>query len=517
MTMEKADRKVYFFAFFLLIAYLLSNTGLFSDDIPLTLQVGSRGLWELVTPKYCVATPAENYFFYIWYPFLRVDDFTLAFILKIIYMSLSFYCVARFFTLYTGIRNACLFSFLFLFFPSHDSTVYWFLGEYLTLSAAFYLYAFYLADKFRTVPAAIFAALGSFISYGSPALALGLSVIFLLRREFGKMWTLLLPNIAYCLYYVFTMRVITLSGIDRIPTTFNAAQFAKSLLLQAGTFFDSIAGPSMWLKMFYSIREISIVSAVIGLFVAGFVILTWRRDSKPRVDVKLLAGLAVVTGVSFVMFALTGRYPQIAFNLGNRVTIFGSLFIVYLIMVCPARRSRLAIMLLLVWSILGLSDHWKTWSERQKHVIKSMESNKDLALVEDDIVYITGNQYSKLGKIGHIEFLSEPPVTSPLIKYVTARHADGLPLNRRYKFEGGSLVDTKYGVGYPVGDTIVVYDSEKDALTRIKRGDIAAFIRSLPHDVRHWIQLVVDKRMEKAILYFMPYLKYAFKSSADNG
>ena len=65
----------------------------------------------------------------------------------------------------------------------------------------------------------------------------------------------------------------------------------------------------------------------------------------------VVLGLVLLMFLSFVMFSLTGRYPQLAFNLGNRTTIFGSLLVAYLIVLMPVRKIvRVAVFALLFFS-----------------------------------------------------------------------------------------------------------------------------------------------------------------------
>jgi len=72
------------------------------------------------------------------------------------------------------------------------------------------------------------------------------------------------------------------------------------------------------------------------------------------------------------------------------------------------------------------------------------------------------------------------------------------------------MVDTKNNTKAEVNDYINVYDSENDRLFTLNVDEINKYIEFLPHDTRHWIQML-DKEnfIKKIILYLMPRLEYA--------
>src|SRR3989338_8437615 len=134
--------------FGLLIFYLLANTGVFSDDFDAMARIkrlGLKDLFSIGSGNYYLTTPVMYFTHYVWYGFFKIDNSFLVSLIKSLYIFLSFLMVACFFTLYLDEATALFASFLFIFFPSHDSTVYWFMGQYPTLSFAFYLYAYFMA------------------------------------------------------------------------------------------------------------------------------------------------------------------------------------------------------------------------------------------------------------------------------------------------------------------------------------------------------------------------------------
>jgi len=494
-------------AFFALIIYLVINTGIVSDDITFTCILKNAHIGELIIPRICLHTPAESIFFFIWYPFFDFNNMVFVNIIKILYVLVSFFLISKFFGIFLNRINSLCASFLFLFFPSHDSTVYWFLGQYLTLSMAFYLYAYYLAHGNRLKSAFFFALMASFISYGSPAIAVSLFTIFALKKEFKKGLVLLVPNIIYSAYYIVIAKFLS-AGINRIPSQLDIFAIGKQFVLQAVGFIDAALGPSMWMKIYYSFSQLSIPSIIVGI---AAIALLFRacKNNKEKPDGALITGLSVMAIASFVLFAITGWYPQLAFNLGNRTTIFGSLLLAYLLFSAPLPKNvKMLFLGILVLSVLGISDHWKAWSTHQEAVISNISNNREMKMLEGD-VYVSGNQYSKYGPISHIEFLSETSVVEPLFQYLLGDKINAKALNKRQRYEDGYLYDIKYGEKEKIGDYMMVYDSEGDRLIKLKPEEINTYLDSLPPDNRHWIQTMGSGWLKDRILYLLPRLKYA--------
>jgi len=499
----------WYLLFFILITYLLINTGLVSDDLIYVHVLKDRNFTMLLLPGEGWQTcPVENYTHRIWYHFFSVDNTALADILKIIYIILAFYMTTRFFSIFLNKPDAFLASFIFIFFPSHDTTVYWFLAQYLTLSMAFYLYAFYLAHHNRLFPAFLVATLASFISYGSPAIALSLFVIFALNKEFKKGAALLIPNIIYSMYYIYLTKVMS-AGVARIPEQISVFTIGKQFVFQAVTFIDAVIGPSMWLKVYYSFHQLSFMSIMVGIILTAC-LYSLLKENRRRYDPKLIIGFTVMMISSFVMFAVTGKYPQLAFNVGDRVTIFGSLLITYLIILAPvSNRIKMLAYFVLIFSILGISDHWKMTHDRLQVIYSNIKNNKDLVNYGDRrAIYVSGNQYSKFGKISHIELMSDESVGC-LFSMLLGKEVTAMPFNKNYRYEDGDIADTKSGERYRVDGYINVYDSTKNILFKLYARDINSYIDSLPRDSRHWSQAFDIGFIKQLAAKMMPRLKYA--------
>lgn len=519
MTREhKADTAVYLL-FFILIGYLLIGTGLVSDDFvqimllkdrPFaeTLKIVSAGSRSLIPAV--LMLPAEHYLITVWYHFFRINDQILLNILKTAYILLSFYCISKFFGIFVRKRVAALASFLFIFFPSHDATTYWFLGQYLTLSIALYLYAYYLAHTNRMWFAGLFALIASFVSHASPAIAFSLAALAVMNKDMKKASVLLVPNLVFLAYYL-AVPLLFQGEATKLPDQAGLHVFADHFALQLLTFLDAMIGPSMWLKVYYAFTQLTTVSIAICAIVGALFFSAYGKNDHDAYDPKLAASLSLLTFLSFLMFAVTGYYPQMTFNLGNRVTIFGSLLIVYLAATLPLSKSvKGALFIILLFSIFGISDHWKAWNRHEQTVFAQIKNNKELQGYRDTKpIYVSGNQYSRYGSMGHIEFLSTEATSASFSDLALHNGALLTPINKRFVYKNGYLIDRKFDTRRKVDEYINVYDSECDKLLIVQADSINAYIDSLPPDIRHWIQLVEVPFIRNLSLKLMPRLRHA--------
>tara|TARA_Y100000031_G_scaffold114304_1_gene126385 strand:- start:689 stop:1444 length:756 start_codon:yes stop_codon:yes gene_type:complete len=251
---------------------------------------------------------------------------------------------------------------------------------------------------------------------------------------------------------------------------------------------------------------------VIGILLI-FIFYITRKENEDNYNSKLIISFIVLLLTSFAVFAITGKYPQLAFNMGNRTTIFGSLLLAYLIVLIPSsRKKKTVVFAIFIFSILGISDHWKSWNIQQQEVISNIQNNKLLNEYQDNkVIYVSGNQYSKYGPISHIEYLSENWVTNAVFNLALKEEIRAVTINKRHVYENGYMVDTKNNTKAEVNDYINVYDSENDRLFTLNVEEINSYIDSLPLENRHWIQLLSnDSYLRKSVLYLMPRLKYAF-------
>tara|TARA_B100001123_G_scaffold420960_1_gene527982 strand:- start:1784 stop:2425 length:642 start_codon:yes stop_codon:yes gene_type:complete len=212
------------------------------------------------------------------------------------------------------------------------------------------------------------------------------------------------------------------------------------------------------------------------------------------------------------MFALTGLYTQSSFNLGNRVTIYGSLIMAVLISLLPFNNKFLLfVSLIFIFPVLGISDHWKTWNEKQKILINNIENNKDLALIEDDnILLIKGNFYSKLGPISHIEFLSMPWVAKSIFEK-SVKTEKIMPLTSYVITKDGNLIDNKFKEQFLITYPIYLYDTNTNILKKLNKIELENIMTNRDREIRHWVQIIDNKNIISFITYLNPRLEYLFK------
>ena len=378
------------------------------------------------------------------------------------------------------------------------------------LPIALYLYAYYLAVKNRFLYAFVAALIASFLYFSSVPVAVALFILFLLQKEWKKAAVLFIPNVIYSCYYIYVVKILR-EGVGRIPEKVSLFQLVRQYVLQVGSFIDATLGVSMLMKLWYSILALTPGSLAVGCVVLICYHFYVNTAGKVAMNGKLMLSLIVLMLASFGTFAITGYYPQLAFNLGNRTTIYGSLLLVYILLLLPIPKlGRTAVVGIFLFSALGISDHWKAWSSEQIEVYNAVKSNSDLANFHEEKIFVSGKQYSQLGSMNHIEFLSENWVPLPFFAMALGREIPISTLNRRFVYEKGELLDNKYNASFEVGKNVYVYDADNDRLLNVKAEELNKYIESLPKDTRHWVQSVENKTLKRIILWFMPRLAYIY-------
>ena len=501
---------------FLLLTYLYSGTGIHSDDY-IDMERYSKNVTFLQLSN-----------------LRQYNDPTLWFLIPIIYYdSIQFYLIRHNTIFYDLIKiitsfgciflvylfakdymrryKALMFSTLFILFPTHDATNYWTIGQYMIITAALAMYTHHLINRNKFKRGFLFGILAAFSSYASPPYFFGLSLIFLLRKQYNKFLLFLVPQILYIIYYVVMKEIVIDRSDYRTADILNLSKILKQYILQVVTFIDSILGPSFWFKIYYSFTQVSLVSILIGSIIV-YLFYRYYKVTKERVNKELVYGFISVAVLALGLYALTGFNPQLAFNLGNRTTIYGSLLVSFLIVTffMNGRRSATLVFAIFIFCVLGISDHWKSWNSKQQAIIQNIAENRDLEQFDNGRwLFVSQNQYSQFGNISHIEFFSDVSMVNAIFKYATGKDYKVAPINRRFSYENDKIVDKKFGSEFEVGNSIFVYDSNSDTLARVDTHDIKGYIEGLPEDKRHWIQLL-DKNnwIRRFVLYLMPRLDY---------
>ena len=513
----RTDTYVFVAVIFLTI-YLILGSGLHGDDYAVISGAQKVSFYEYFYPSPDKIGASifnlPNYYLFRWTYFTLGYDYQIIYdLIKVFSISLSVYLTYRFFTDYLQKDRAFILSILFCLYPLHDTTSYWYMTFTYVLIPSLILFSHHIIRNNKYKIGAPILLISSFAHYSSPPYVFGLAVIFIFEKKFKKAAIFAIPGFLYVAYYFWIK--FNYAGVERrINTDLSILDFLKKILLQPISFIESALGPSYWLKAFYAIESISLVSMIIVAVISVFAFLKVKKISKiPLLSKSLLAGLVSVLILSFGMYALTGLYSHSAFNLGNRSTVYGSLFIAFLLVTfLPANKKSLVFLLIIFLApVLGLSDHWKSWNSHQKIVIENIKNNQKLKEIEtNSTLIVTGNIYSKLGPFAHIEFFSMPWNVSTIFKD-SVRTKNIVALTPYVVINDDYLIDPKFRGKYFLKDKLYVYDSEKDLVKAISAKDVPELIKHQPIIVRHWVQLFKDTWVQNIVVWLSPRLVYLFE------
>jgi len=499
------------------LIYLFYNTGFYSDDFiefitEYNLNIHSLSEFfhiDMKTHHVAIFSVFSSYFHRFWLLLFGDNNF-LYFIPKVLISYLAIVLTYKFFRQFLSQHNAMFIAVLFVLFPLHDATNYWYSALKYTMVPAIILYGFYLINQNRFKLGFFTLTFGSFYGFSSPPYIIGLSFYFLLVKEFKKFFVSLIPTLFYILFY-FYITLFSDGPQGRIDSGLNILKLIKQYILQIGTFFDTAVGPSMWLKLFYSISNITLTSLSIGVLLI-FTFYKYYEVHEEKRNNKLLLTLMLVLALGLGIFSLTSLYPQIAFNLGNRVTIYSSLLLSFIIVFYLLKNKNIATIIfsIFILSVLGISDHWKAWNKTQLVIINNITNNQSLQEFDrTKQLFVSYGQYSKLGSLSHIEFFAQG-MTSHIFKLATNKEYKVSTINRRFIKKDDFLVDKKFDIKTKIDDFVYIYDSKENKLITIKKENIQEYINNLPKDNRHWIQLLSkDNFIMKIVLKLMPRLEYA--------
>jgi len=167
---------------------------------------------------------------------------------------------------------------------------------------------------------------------------------------------------------------------------------------------------------------------------------------------------------------------------------------------------------LLVFAMLGLSDHWRAWRTVQDDTIEALrrEASLDPGKLDTDTLFVTGNAYSRLGAMAHIDFLSQRNIADPVFRIALGERKTFMvvPLRSRFVVEANALVDPQDGARYPIAAHVPVYDTQARELGRVDVADMPRLIAGLETPNRHWVQLMPSAWLRDFILRWMPQFAY---------
>jgi hypothetical protein len=409
---------------------------------------------------------------------------------------------------------AFLFSCIAFFYPTHDATIFWILGMYIPINCAILMYAHHLINKGKYLKGSLVSFLGAFFSYASPAIGLGLSSIFLMKKRLKEFLIFVIPTISYICYGIVVKHIYYLT--DWKFTNFNNPfGIAKQFIIQLCTAIDAFIGPSFFLKMYYAYLQLHPLSIFIGLVILLLFARTYDRTAKYQIiDRHLLWAFLIIAFLASLQLSITGRYPQIAFGLGNRVTFFISLPIALFLMLGLSSGKKIAVLIFAIYlfAIIGISDHWKRWSLEQKEIINRISHNKDVKDIVPKIpLFVSHNQYSKYGPLSHLEFFSSAS-REIFVKAIGSK----LPvvpvysISKQFRINGEYIIETKYNQKFKIDRHIYVFNSNTGRIEKFSKDRIQTYLEKLPNDKRHWIQFIKNDSLKDIIIKLSPDLGYLF-------
>lgn len=498
-----------FYSIVIILLYLIIGTGLHSDDY-LFVTRPFKGWRIFLTPSVDqfqdLIFGIPTYYAFFWaYPVFGFEHQWGYDLIKVIALSISSYCVYKFACDYIPHDRAMIASALFILYPLHDSTMYWYLcSPYILLPAVIMLAHSFIRNE-RKPLGILLLLIGAFGGFVSPPYVFGLVTIFLYERKYSKAILFALPGLLYMTLYFWILKNVT-GAPRRIDVHLNFITILKQYIFQILSFIESAIGPSYWLKIYYSIGSIGLISALIAM---GLVIILYINvklfSEKPQVTKSLYVGLLSISILSFGMYALTALYPQSTFNLGNRSTVYGSLLIAFLLALLPFNKKTVVFFaLIFILPLFGLSDHWKSWNIHQKHIIENIQTNKELKKIEQgSTVLVTGNMYSLLGPFSHIDFFVTPRLFTSLFRDLLKKN-DVFPLTSDIYLNNCFLIDGKFGGIHSLAHKIYVYNSEDNLVREISLAAVPQILSQRPRLIRHWVQLAKGTWIESSIVYLNP-------------
>ena len=149
------SRYFYYVLILVILSYLILGVGLHGDDYAEINRMNGFGLWEFLNPDpnkqmgmQVLGLP--NFYTFWWvFPVLGYEYQWLYDVIKIIVHALSIYLIYTFAKDYFSLDRALLFSLIFVLYPLHDTTNYWYMTLFYVTIPAIILYAHSLIRKNR--------------------------------------------------------------------------------------------------------------------------------------------------------------------------------------------------------------------------------------------------------------------------------------------------------------------------------------------------------------------------------
>jgi len=505
----------FFLILLLTVYYLISNSGIHSDEYSVIKnfqEISLKDFLKIIPSERFMITNFISYYLFWWvYWISSFENLWIYDSIKIFAHLISFLFVYKFSTDYLPKERSALLALIFLFYPIHESSTFIYMNIPYILAPSLLMYAHYLIRRNKIFLGIITSFLGTFSYYVSPPYSFGLGIIFLVERQFKKAFIFLLPGIIYLVFYL--LFFLYFQDYERkIDSALSLGELIKYFCLQIISLLESIAGPSYFLKIFYSLSSLSLLSCLLALPIIWF-LLTRKNiySDSPKFPISLFYGFLSITILSCFMFSLTGLNFHSPFNLGNRALIYGSLlFSLFIVVIRINRIYVLFITILFILPTFGLSDHWKLWNSKQKEIILEINTHNDLkTLIPGELILVKGNLYNKLGPFSHIEFFSMPWHLESVFK---TKDKDILAVSSSsYKdYSNNSIIDKKFNIVYELKGNTYLYDSVNHTLRQVTSSEVKHILSEEEPVIRHWVQLFKGTSLEETLITFSPRIAYIF-------
>ncbi len=510
----KLNNLTYFFIFFLLPFILIIQTGLHSDDYSAIEISKNTSFLDFLNPsiysKGQTLFGIFNYYFFYWMYEIFDRNYDYAYdISKIIIHSFSCYLFYKFSTSYLSKNNSILFTIFFIFSPLHDSTTYWYMTSAYIFTACIILYCHYLIRIDYLFVGFTLLLFSAFFSYSSPPYIFGASVIFLIEKKYKKFLIFLIPGLIYIFLY-FLYSIYFPQYENRINDDWNLIFLIQNFILQILSSFDALFGPSSILKYYFSILQNNFFTVILSLIFI-FIFLRSNFLTKTKFSKSLFIGLLTIYILSLMMFSTTGLYLQSPFNLGNRTLIYGTIFLSYIfIIICNFKKIKLTLIIIFVFSIFGLSQHWKNINLKQKIIIDNINNFSFELVNSKDTLLVEENLYFNLGPFSHIEFFTAPWVLESIFKNTNKEIPNISALKKHLDIKKDYILDIKNEKKIKLINDIYIYNTEKNNLIKIEKKEIHSYIDNQKIDKRHWIQYIKANFIKDIIVKLSPRLYIYF-------
>ncbi len=509
--------KIALYLILIFICFLMFyGTGLHGDDLTaikffenkslidiLFFNPNELGVWIYVLPAYL--------FFYSFYSIFETDYILGYDFLKVILHISSTFFLYKFFSNFIDGARSLLASLFFVFFVSHDSTTYWYMASvYMLFFPSLVFYSFHLIHNGSLFRGSLFLTICSFC-YSTPPIIFGLSVFFLLKKEFIKFFIFLSAGLIFILYYFIISDLFPVTE-NRIDDNLTIFKLFQNFIFQFLSSIDATVGLNIIYKIFYSLSYLNFISIILSICVCIILLLNFKnkKNNKSNFNFVFFVSIVMIYFLSLSMYSLTGMYTQSSFNLGNRVTIYLCIVISYLLILIKNKHLLVLLFsIFLVLPTLSMSQYWKQWNIKQNIIYENLNNNNELNNINNEILIVEKNNYSKLGPFVHIELFTMNWHLETIFDNIIDEE-NIISLASHTKIEDNRIIDTKSKKIIILSDPIYIYNTELDSIKKIDKHNIIRKINEI-QEIRHWSQLLEkDNFIVRFILFLNPKLRYLF-------